>query len=129
MRPSRRERLSMRTSSRNRRFSRDASIMRVPRVAPRPGSVNDACRCGGRDVSCAAVAEEPILIAGAGALGSVVGGLLARAGHSVTLLGRAPHLDAIERDGLVLDGLFGAHRVGGLRGGTDSPALERRFSA
>ena len=73
------------------------------------------------------MAEESILIAGAGALGSVLGGLLARAGHSVTLLGRAPHLDAIARDGLVIDGLFGEHRVRGLACVTDSRALSRPF--
>jgi 2-dehydropantoate 2-reductase len=75
------------------------------------------------------VAEAPILIAGAGALGSVVGGLLARAGHPVTLLGRAAHLEAIARDGLVLDGLFGTHRVRGLACVTDPRALGRRFGA
>jgi len=73
------------------------------------------------------VAEEPILIAGAGALGSVLGGLLAGAGHPVTLLGRAPHLDAIARDGLVVDGLFGEHRVRGLGCVTDARALARPF--
>jgi len=75
------------------------------------------------------VAEAPILIAGAGALGSVVGGLLARAGHPVTLLGRAPHLEAIAQGGLVLDGLFGTHRVRGLTCVTESRALTRRFDA
>jgi 2-dehydropantoate 2-reductase len=73
------------------------------------------------------VAEEPLLVAGAGALGSVVGGLLARAGHPVTLLGRRPHLDAIARDGLLVDGLFGTHRVDGLTCVTDVRALGRRF--
>jgi len=52
-------------------------------------------------------ARESILVAGAGALGSVVGGLLAEAGWPVTLLGRAEHLDAIRREGLVIEGLFG----------------------
>jgi 2-dehydropantoate 2-reductase len=75
------------------------------------------------------VAEGSVLIAGAGALGSVVGGLLARAGHPVTLLGRAPHLEAITRDGLVIDGLFGTHRVRGLACVTEPPALSGRFDA
>jgi len=60
------------------------------------------------------VAGERILVAGAGALGSVIGGLLAVAGRDVTLLGRRPHLDAARAGGLVVDGLFGTHRV--LRG-------------
>jgi 2-dehydropantoate 2-reductase len=59
-------------------------------------------------------AESRILIAGAGALGSVVGGLLAAAGWPVTLLGRAAHLQAIARRGLRIEGLFGTHCVRGL---------------
>lgn len=55
--------------------------------------------------------DDRVLVAGAGAVGSVLGGLLARAGSSVTLLGRRPHLEAIRANGLVLDGLFGSHRV------------------
>jgi len=56
----------------------------------------------------------PVLIAGAGALGSVVGGLLARAGWPVTLLGRRAHLDVVGSRGLLIEGLFGTHRVTGL---------------
>lgn len=52
-----------------------------------------------------------ILIFGAGAIGSVLGGFLAKAGHDVTLLGRSWHLDVIEREGLVLSGLWGEHRI------------------
>lgn len=59
--------------------------------------------------------ERAILIAGAGALGSVVGGLLARAGWRVTLLGRRAHLDAVRERGLHVEGLFGTHRVSDLR--------------
>ncbi len=39
---------------------------------------------------------------GAGAVGSYYGGLLARAGHEVTLIGRATHVAAVERNGLRL---------------------------
>ena len=42
----------------------------------------------------------PILIAGAGALGSVMGGMLKSAGHQVCLLGRPRHLDAIAQQGI-----------------------------
>ncbi|MBI3769893.1 MAG: ketopantoate reductase family protein [Deltaproteobacteria bacterium] len=54
---------------------------------------------------------ERILVAGAGALGSVFGGFLAAAGHDVTLLGRAPHMQAVAAAGLAVDGLFGARRA------------------
>jgi 2-dehydropantoate 2-reductase len=52
-----------------------------------------------------------VVVAGAGAVGSVVGGLLAGAGHEVVLVGRAAHMAAIARDGLAVSGLFGDHRV------------------
>jgi 2-dehydropantoate 2-reductase len=41
-------------------------------------------------------------VVGAGAVGSYYGAMLARAGHRVTLIGRAAHVDAIRRDGLRL---------------------------
>jgi len=53
-----------------------------------------------------------ILIAGAGALGSVFGGFLRKADHQVTLLGRAWHLDAIGEKGLRIEGIWGSHKVG-----------------
>jgi 2-dehydropantoate 2-reductase len=45
-----------------------------------------------------------IAVIGAGAIGSVVGGLLANAGEDVTLMGRRPHVDAVNRNGLRIDG-------------------------
>ena len=44
-----------------------------------------------------------IAVMGAGAVGCYYGGMLARGGHDVTLIGRARHVDAIARDGLDLD--------------------------
>ncbi|MEM5369689.1 ketopantoate reductase family protein [Paraburkholderia azotifigens] len=41
-----------------------------------------------------------IAVMGAGAIGCFAGGLLARAGHDVTLVGRQNHVSAIRRDGL-----------------------------
>ena len=41
-----------------------------------------------------------IAVVGAGAVGCYFGAMLARAGMSVTLIGRAGHVDAIRRDGL-----------------------------
>ena len=44
-----------------------------------------------------------IAVMGAGAVGCYYGGLLARAGHEVTLVGRAAHVEAMRRDGLDLE--------------------------
>src|SRR6266404_3281359 len=68
-----------------------------------------------------------ILIAGAGALGSVFGGFLRAAGHDVTLLGRAPHLEAIERHGLMVDGIWGRHHVTGFGCAGDVRELRGAF--
>jgi 2-dehydropantoate 2-reductase len=46
-----------------------------------------------------------IAVLGAGAVGCYFGGMLARAGATVTLIGRPPHVGAITRDGLFFDGL------------------------
>jgi 2-dehydropantoate 2-reductase len=54
--------------------------------------------------------ETPFMktvVIGAGAIGSVVGGLLSRAGEDVTLIGRKLHVDAINQNGLLLDGPSG----------------------
>jgi 2-dehydropantoate 2-reductase len=68
-----------------------------------------------------------VLIAGAGALGSVFGGFLRRAGMDVTLLGRAAHLDAIAARGLTIDGIWGTHHVEGFAAATDAAALRGPF--
>jgi 2-dehydropantoate 2-reductase len=52
-----------------------------------------------------------IAVVGAGALGSYFGGLLARAGRKVALIGRASHVDAINRDGLLLQRLDAEERI------------------
>jgi len=44
-----------------------------------------------------------VAVVGAGAVGSFYGAMLARAGHRVTLIGRAAHVQAIQRNGLRLD--------------------------
>jgi len=44
-----------------------------------------------------------IAVMGAGAVGCYYGGMLARAGHDVTLIGRAQHVQAVRRHGLLLD--------------------------
>ncbi len=52
-----------------------------------------------------------ILIFGAGGVGSVLGGFLARTGHAVSLLGRPWHLDVIKKDGLTISGIWGNYRI------------------
>src|SRR5271155_490193 len=71
--------------------------------------------------------DTPILIAGAGAIGSILGGMLHDAGHDVTLLGRPTHLEAIARDGLRISGLLGDRTVAGLKLADDPAKLARRF--
>ncbi len=46
-----------------------------------------------------------IAVMGAGAVGSYFGGMLARAGAAVTLIGRGAHVEAIARDGLFIDSI------------------------
>ena len=60
-----------------------------------------------------------VVVFGAGSLGSLVGGLLTRR-HDVTLVGRQPHIQAIEESGLVIAGMVEAvvvpHAVESARG-------------
>jgi 2-dehydropantoate 2-reductase len=70
-----------------------------------------------------------ILVAGAGALGSVFGGLLAAAGHQVTLLGRAPHLGAITEHGLALEGIWGARSIKSVTTALSAATLAPSFDA
>jgi len=44
-----------------------------------------------------------IAVLGAGSVGCYFGGMLARAGHPVVLIGRPQHVDAVNRDGLLMD--------------------------
>ncbi|MGQ0696856.1 MAG: ketopantoate reductase family protein [Panacagrimonas sp.] len=52
-----------------------------------------------------------VCILGAGGLGSVVGGYLARTGVEVTLIARPAHVEAIRRDGLRINGRLGEFRI------------------
>ena len=60
-----------------------------------------------------------VVVFGAGSLGSLVGGLLTRR-HDVTLVGRQPHIQAIEESGLVIAGVVEAvvvpHAVESVKG-------------
>lgn len=67
-----------------------------------------------------------ILVFGAGAVGSLFGGLLARAGHQVTLLGRAAHMEAVRNHGMAIDGLWGNYHIRGLEAVCTAAALTGR---
>jgi 2-dehydropantoate 2-reductase len=63
--------------------------------------------------SVTAAARPPLRVAvvGAGALGSFVGARLARSGQAVVLIGRAAHVQAVQRDGLLLRAAGNVERV------------------
>lgn len=60
---------------------------------------------------------------GAGAVGGYFGGMLARAGHTVTLIARPVHVQAVQRDGLRLQTLAFDERVP-LAASTDPAAVQ-----
>ncbi len=65
-----------------------------------------------------------IVVMGAGAVGCYFGGMLARAGHEVTLVARPVHVEAIRREGFVIERADGLHRVE--LAATDDPAAVAR---
>ena len=67
-----------------------------------------------------------ILVLGAGAIGSVFGGYLARAGHHVCLIGRHAHLEAIKDQGLIIEGIWGRHVVSSMFGYESLTALKEK---
>ncbi len=68
-----------------------------------------------------AQAWPQVAVVGGGAVGCYYGGLLARAGAPVTLIGRAQHVDAINRDGLDFEALSFRERVA-MRASTEMAA-------
>lgn len=58
------------------------------------------------------------LVLGAGAIGSVFGGLLRKSGHDVCLVGRKAHIQAINSTGLLIDGIWGKYTVKNIKGYT-----------
>ncbi|HJS37082.1 MAG TPA: ketopantoate reductase family protein [Burkholderiales bacterium] len=63
-----------------------------------------------------------IAVLGAGAVGCYFGGMLARAGHEVTLIGRPAHVDAFKAGGLHFEGLkFDEHIP--VKASTDASAV------
>jgi 2-dehydropantoate 2-reductase len=55
--------------------------------------------------------HHSFLVYGAGAIGSVFGGMLAKGGHRVDLVGRPAHMEAVRDSGLRIEGLLGEHVV------------------
>jgi 2-dehydropantoate 2-reductase len=55
------------------------------------------------------------LVMGAGALGSIFGGFLAKNGRDVAFVGLDDHLKAIQKSGLTITGLWGEHHVKDLK--------------
>ncbi|QOY89180.1 ketopantoate reductase family protein [Paludibaculum fermentans] len=53
----------------------------------------------------------PVVVVGAGAVGCYFGGMLARSGVRVTLIGRSSHVNAIHREGVFLDALHVKARI------------------
>ncbi len=52
-----------------------------------------------------------IAVIGAGAIGSLIGGLLATRGEDVTLIGRGDHVRAINEGGLIIESASGTTQV------------------
>jgi 2-dehydropantoate 2-reductase len=63
-----------------------------------------------------------VCIHGAGGLGSVVGGFLARAGHQVTLIARPAHVAAINQNGLKITGVRAEFTTGDTLKAVETPA-------
>lgn len=57
------------------------------------------------------VLRTRVAVLGAGAVGCYFGGMLARAGFPVTLIGRGPHVEALAREGLLLESVNFRERV------------------
>ncbi len=63
-----------------------------------------------------------VAVLGAGAVGCFYGGMLARAGHEVTLIGRAAHVEAFRSQGLRFEGLKFDERIP-VRASTEASAV------
>lgn len=90
-----------------------------------PGSLAEAVS----GLSVSSNHDARFLVAGCGAIGSLFGGLLRKAGHDVTLLGRGWHLDAIAAHGLSIDGIWGVHHAEGFHLARDTSELSGRYDA
>jgi len=64
-----------------------------------------------------------VLICGAGALGSGIGGMLRTGGHDVDLLGFGEHVRAVSSGGLDMEGLWGERHLDGMTATEDPKSL------
>lgn len=64
-----------------------------------------------------------ILVMGAGAIGSLFGGLLAEAGNEVFLVGRQPHISEIQNSGLKIKGFVDKH-ITNIKAGTTPSIIQ-----
>jgi 2-dehydropantoate 2-reductase len=69
------------------------------------------------------------LVMGAGALGSVFGGLLAKQGHDVAFVGMDDHLLAMREKGLAVTGLWGDHFIPEVKAFYGTDGLAGTFDA
>ena len=68
-----------------------------------------------------------ILVMGAGAIGSAIGGYLQKNNNDITLIGRAEHINAIKENGLRITGIWGEHIVKGFALYTDANEIKDTF--
>ncbi|MFH1550826.1 MAG: 2-dehydropantoate 2-reductase [Planctomycetota bacterium] len=91
----------------------------------KPDGINEELLSWLRDCLSHQVSPRKILIAGAGGVGCVVGGMLAMGGHDVTLLARKRHTEAIKANGLKMT-LFGFERkIENITAVTDAGSAEQ----
>jgi 2-dehydropantoate 2-reductase len=67
-----------------------------------------------------------ILVLGAGAIGTVFGGFLAKCNHRVALLGRKEIISSVNSDGLYIKGIWGEHHLHSVRGYIDLEELREK---
>jgi len=67
-----------------------------------------------------------IIVLGAGAIGMVFGGFLAKSNHRVALLGREEHITAVNTCGLFVEGIWGDHHISNVKGYTDLSELREK---
>src|SRR4030042_396362 len=70
-----------------------------------------------------------IIVLGAGAIGLVFGGFLAKAGHRVVFLGREENVSAVKKHGLFIEGLWGNHLIQNIKGYTNLRELKEKEGA
>jgi len=66
-----------------------------------------------------------IMVLGAGAVGMVCGGYLAKSNHRVALLGREVNMGAVNSGGLYIKGIWGDHHIPDVEGYTDLSKLRK----